>query len=437
MRLCFLACACLLACSDVRIVPNDGGGAADDGAGGDVGVGAGAPGGGGTGGTGGAPVAEPRLIELALIGPQDGDLEGVGVLVNRADGSLRTSYSGLELPVMTEVEDGDMVSFAVPDDEPETRLESYRVRPDVWRIAVSAPPSGSGCEDLEPMSVTLEIPFVAGAEHYRVHTREKIFQVEPGVQTIELEPCTADTQPLLVVASGASYVDALAFDYLEVDYVPGGSATLALALASDRQEIALITGDSAVDVNGWWIPDARPFIFSSNVSEWQTIPGGYAQSFIAPGGGYAWMNVFGAPGVTPDGFCTGSHQQLRIPSTSAPVTLDVSTLDLAQPIPLADGGVAFADDGLRGDTIYRAFSNDIDVYYWALYDDPEAESLPVVFPELPAGDPWSLDPGGPLAPYGDIVHSDRDLYAGYADFAAQLEVTSYSPQRWRSVGPCD
>jgi hypothetical protein len=75
-------------------------------------------------------------------------------------------------------------------------------------------------------------------------------------------------------------------------------------------------------------------------------------------------------------------------------------------------------------------------YNWLVYDDPSAIPTPLVFPELPAGDPWSLDPGGPL-PLAAMGHEDRDVNDGYGGAVAKLEWEIFSPTRFRNIHACD
>lgn len=366
---------------------------------------------------GGGSLEGSHTIEIALDGLElENDAHHVQVFVNAVDGAPVTALDDADLPANVLVTDGDLVTFL---EQGHATIRSYRVTPEVDRIAmrVSSP---LGCtSEGEPMNVTITVPPIAGASSYAVRAAltQTEFVTEPGDVALELDYACGDdaSVPVLVTAEDADRI--LSYEYIEVPFLAGGAASFSPRVENAARraitlEVALPPGATQLNGSaswlgnapGMWVHEAPLFLdVASPPAAYQ-----YAAPIIAaPGTSYVGVSAHAAP---VGDLCPSSS---FIWAGSGDTRLAFDAAALRAPTFTDDDGWTFDGPGALGDSLIRVWAyrdGDGNAFWW-LMDDPQRPPLPAVFPDL--GPDFLDGPTGALE-RRSIQHRDGDA-AGYAD----------------------
>lgn len=423
----------LVGCSEVLVLPGDGGG------GGGAAFSVGSSGATATGlsatastmtattvATTVGPGGGPSTIEIALQAEDahgqavdDFDASFVTVYLHDAQGALKETFSGTMLPLMVEVEVGDLVSYRW-DVNDNHALASYRVTPDVYRIAQRlywylAEPEGC---NVPSMFVTVTYPEQNGAVLglSLSDTWYPVANETPGEMTFAVNACDGEFDLFAYAMEGDSVVR-----YELVGGVPftaGGAMTIPLSIASTIEPVLSVEAaplDDAVDFNAYasWHGAAGHVSVGQAVLPPQPPPAPsvlFSPPLPAPASGYGRTRATIVVGYAADdaGVC---GRTLFSRQGGADELLLFNPKRLARPREGNGGTWEIAEAGDIGDVIsvtrnYGAYEQ----WGWSVLEDAETLASGGAFIALPQGIDWTS--GLPSAV--TVGHRDDRELDGYA-----------------------
>ncbi len=429
--------ALLCGCSEGIVVPHDG-----DGGGGAATYGAtttgvtssttatGGDGGyepqGGSGGSGGGPIPKDRMIVVDADIPSHADPEEVIVLVSAPDGTVSDWWTGAELPVDAGVNDGDLVTFAFWSGY--SQATSYRITPTVMEVMADVPIRSYflPCRQQAPMSVTLVLPEVAGANHYDVEASSGVaglYASGPGTAEREIWACEGiESFDVVALASDSANLHAIAFARLDtIAYVPGSSIEVPIVWSTERQNLDIVVSGApgaSLRATGSWRDGSLSLsgMYASTSMTAQIGPDGTTSLTYGPlaiGGGTSSVSVSTPPSFT----CELDNAWRMAPFDGTPFMVAFGTL--AGFAPTADGNVAIGGSGEVGDVLHRWADDYLtdDSAYWQLLEDPLTPYPLPTHPDLPAG---ALPEFKWPSAAAEIRHIHQDLVGieGYTQYAS-------------------
>ncbi|NUO49546.1 MAG: hypothetical protein HOV80_11885 [Polyangiaceae bacterium] len=420
----------LSGCSEVLVLTGEGGGGGADafsvGSSGATGTSATATATATTATASVGPGGGPSTIELVLEA-RDGwgeavdefDASIVTVYLNDAQGALKQSFSGAMLPLMLEVEDGDLVSYRWDTDD-NHYLQSYRVTPDVYRITQRL----SWYEDerewcnVPSMFVTVTYPDQNGASVALslTDTWYPVPDETPGEVTLAVNACDGDFDLFAYTFEGDSV---LRYEVVEgVPFVSGGTMTIPLSLVSTVEPVLSVEAaplDDAVDFNAYasWHGDAGTVSVGQAFLPPQPPPGPsvlFSPSLPAPASGYGRTGATIVVGYPADDAGLCGHSSFRRQGGTDELLL-FNPKRLARPREGNGGTWEIAEPGEVGDVISvgRSYGG-FEEWGWSVHEDAESLASGGAFPALPQGIDWTSLALSDMA----VGHRDERELDGYA-----------------------
>lgn len=369
--------------------------------------------------------------------------DDVVVLHNRPDGELVAAWRVSNLPIVTTVTDGDLVTYAYAS-QLGTRAFSYRVTPSLERVFHNARPlflSKETCAKAT-MHVLLHLPAVPGVGTVKVRTYPAaglLFDDDlPLDADLEVTACEGTSSFDLFAYADDGFYTILGFHLEEgVPFVAGSTLELTVPLPNEpRKTLAIDVGDTAsastLRANTSWASPQREFfaVEPHDLMIANPTPLVYALPLVDMPGGEPYARVELTLPPTSSACARGSRIE-RHGRSDVPVPFDADAL--AEPL-LANDVVSLGA-GLTGDVIVRSFELGEKLTWW-LHEDALEPSRPAVFPVLPADVPKQLQ-ALPLPPrLTGVTHVDVEELADFEAFAAEPLWMFPRTARQRSVEPC-
>lgn len=386
------------------------------------------------------------------------------IMVHDQDGRLEASWLGDELPGHVTAKNGDFVSYAYVTDQenldvPLQRVESYRVRPDVFRIEHGAFMKDEGpSPDCNLLSMPVRVNVigdVAGEQHVIVSgpMGGGFADVYPSrAANIDVNMCDDGQSPFRIFArayDGSDRLLALAMSE-EIRFQHGVpvEVTVSLATPLPRSPLTIEVDDldGAIESSGWgWWEGydradwRRGYAFSvDDGMQEATYVGAAPFTYTASLFDIPVGAVVGGVFVTltpPEAPCSRYADLMRVGKRDAPIPFHVNAL--ADVVLVGPQGWALQGSGTTGDEVRLSFrSGQTDLVF---HEDPRETAHVATLPSFPERLPVGFvvpDAAEPVT-YPRVQHIDiEDLPSYGALVASSRPPASHTTRRRGQSGEC-